>query len=119
MYCDFCGNKLPFNVKYCRQCGRQLKDHSGDTQPIPVIDETILRSSKPQVLGSLPFYKSLVTKKAPTQHPIVWTIMYYLTSVAIIAALIYVLTMFKTIKEYQVLTGVMGSLWAVYIWWKR
>ena len=119
MYCDFCGNKLPYNVRYCRTCGRQLKDHSGDTQPIPVIDETILCSTKGQVLGSTPWYKLSFKKKSPTNRSKVYRVMYYLASVAIIAGLIYILMIFKTVKEYQILTAIVGGLWAIYIWWQR
>jgi len=119
MYCDFCGNKLSYNARYCRKCGRQLKDHSGDTQPIPIIDETILRSTKPQALGSVPWYKLMFKKKMPTHRSKAWSVMYYLTAVAIVAGLIYVLTTFTTIKEYQRLTGIAGGLLAMYIWWQR
>jgi len=119
MYCDFCGNKLSYNVRYCRTCGRQLKDRSGDTQPIPVIDETILYSTKLQTPGSAPWYKVMFKKKTPTNRSKTWRVLYYLTSVAIIAGLVYILTIFKTVKEYQILTTVMGGAWAIYIWWKR
>lgn len=119
MYCDFCGSKLAYNVRYCRKCGRQLKDSSGDTQPIPIIDETMLRSSKPLAMGSGPWYKVMFSKKTSTHRSKGWRFMYCLLSAAIIMGLVYVLTMFKTIKEYQTLTGIMGGCWAIYIWWKR
>jgi len=45
--------------------------------------------------------------------------MYYFASVAIIAGLVYVLAIFKTVKEYQILTTIIGGAWAIYIWWKR
>jgi len=118
MYCDFCGNKLSYHVRYCCKCGRPLKDHAGDTQPIPIIDETILRSSKPQALGSVPWYKLIFKKKMPTNRSKVWRVVYYLASVAIIGGLLYILTIFKTVKEYQILTATWGSLLAIYIWWK-
>lgn len=119
MYCDFCGNKLSYNVRYCCKCGRQMKDRSGDTQPIPVIDETILRSTKGQVLVSAPWYKVIFKRKTATNRPKVWRVIYYLASVAIIAGLIYILATFQTIKAYQKLTAIWGSLLAIYIWWKR
>ena len=119
MYCDFCGNKLPYNVRYCSKCGRQLKDHTGDTQPIPIIVETSLSSTKRQELGSVPWYKLIFKKKTPTNRSKAWSVLYYLTSVTIIAGLIYTLATFKTVKEYQMLTAVMGGLLAIYIMWKR
>jgi len=119
MYCDFCGNKLSYNVRYCRKCGRQLKDSSGDTQPIPVMDETMLRSIKPTPLGSVPWYKVRFNRKTPTQRSKVGRILYYLASIAIIGGTVYILTTVKTVKEYQILTGIIGGLWATYIWWNR
>lgn len=119
MYCDFCGNRISYNVRYCRKCGREQKDRSGDTQPIPVIDETILCSTKGQVLGSVPWYKMIFPKKTPAHRSKAWRVMYYLASVAIIAGLIYILATFQTIKEYQRLTAIWGGLLASYIWWKR
>ncbi|MBP2625842.1 MAG: hypothetical protein H6Q68_553 [Firmicutes bacterium] len=119
MYCDFCGNKIHYNVRYCRKCGRQLRDRSGDTQPIPVIDEKILRSTRGQPLGSAPWYKRIFPKKAPTNRSKVERVMYYLASVAMIGGLIYILATFQTIKEYQRLTTILGGLLAIYSWWKR
>ena len=119
MYCDFCGNKFSYNVRYCSQCGRPLKDRSGDTQPIPVIDETILRNTKLQALGSAPWYTLNFRKRTPTNRSKVWRALYYLASVAIIAGLIYILAIFKTVKEYQILTSILGGLWAIYIWRQR
>ena len=119
MYCDFCGNQLPYNVRYCSKCGRQLKNNSGDTQPIPIIDETMLSKKYRQAVGSTPWYKLILKKKTPTNRSKTWSVLYYLTSVAIIAGLIYILATFKTVKEYQMLTSVIGGLWALYILWKR
>jgi hypothetical protein len=119
MYCDFCGKNLPYNVKYCRHCGRHLKDRSGDTRPIPVIDETILCSMKQQTTAKTPWYKFNSSPKALHYRPKVWRIVVRLYSFAIITALVYILTTFKTIQEYQILTGIWGSLLAIYIWWKR
>lgn len=119
MYCDFCGSKLSYQVRYCHKCGRQRRDTSGDTQPIPVIDDTILRSTKPQALGSTPWYKLVLNRRTATQRSKVGRTMYYLASMAIIGCVVYILTIFKTVKEYQILTGCLGGFWALYIWWKR
>ena len=119
MYCDFCGNKLPYHVRYCSKCGRQLKDNSGDTQPIPMIDETILSNGKRQALSSGPWYKLIFKKKTPIFRTKTYRATYFLALVAIIVGLIYILTLFKTVKEYQMLTSVMGGLMAIYIWRKR
>lgn len=119
MYCDFCGIKLSYHVKYCRHCGRQLRDRSGDTQPLPVLDEAFLNSHKGQVLGLEPWYKSGFKKKALFDRFKVRRMLHYVLSAAIIAELLYILATFKTIKEYQTLLAILGGLFAVYIWWKR
>jgi hypothetical protein len=119
MYCDFCGKRLSYNAKYCRYCGRQLKDPLGDTLPLPVIDEVMLHSAKQETLSFVPWYRSIFPKKPLTNRSKVWRILYDLFSLAAFAALLYILVTFKTIKEYQFLTGLWGSLLASYIWWKR
>ena len=119
MYCDFCGIKLPYNVKYCRHCGRQLRDRSGDTQPLPVIDEALLNRTNGQMLGAEPWYKWPFKKKTLANGPKVRKILYYIFSLTTITAVIYILATFKTIKEYQALLAILGGLLAIYIWWKR
>lgn len=118
MYCDFCGKNLSYNVKYCRYCGRHLKDGSGDTQPLPVIDEFILNHIKRQGIAKVPWYKSIFTKKTPMQSFKIRKIIHCLFSVVILVALVYIVATFKTIKEYQILIGVVGGLFATYIWWR-
>jgi hypothetical protein len=119
MYCDFCGKRLSYGAKYCRFCGRQLKDPLGDTLPLPVIDDVMLHSIKQEKLGFVPWHRRLLPKKPSTNRSKVWRILYDLFSLAAFAALLYILVTFKTIKEYQILTGIWGGLVAVYIWWKR
>lgn len=119
MYCDDCGKKSSYNAKYCRNCGRQLKDHFGDTRPLPAISEAMMHCAKRQTLGSLPWYNSIFPKKPLTNRSKVWRIVYDLFSLVVIVVLLYILATFKTIKEYQALTGLWGGLLLIYIWWKR
>jgi len=120
MYCDFCGKRLSYNAKYCRHCGQQLKDPLGDTLPLPVIDEAMLHNSaKRQTLDFAPWNRSIIPKKPLTNRSKVWQILYDIFFLAALAALLYILLTFKTIKEYQILTGVWGGLLAICIWWKR
>ena len=119
MYCDFCGNKLSYNVRYCRSCGRQMRDRSGDTQPIPVIDATILQSAQGQAFDSAPWYKVIFKKKTHANRSRTRRVMCYLASVAILAGLIYILAIFKTVKEYQILTSIIVGSLAIYVWWRR
>ena len=118
MYCDFCGSKLPYHVRYCRKCGRELKDSFGDTQPIPVIDEIILCNANKQIVSAVPWYKRIFTKKAPVSRSRVWRVFYYLILAAIIGGLLYVFATFQTVNEYQKLTGIAGSLLVIRIWYR-
>jgi hypothetical protein len=118
MYCDFCGKTLSYNVKYCRYCGRQLKGCSGDTQPLPVIDEVMLNHIQGGTINVAPWYKSIFKRKTRETRSNMWRIMHCLLSLLILVALIYIILTFTTIKQYQILIGVVGSLFASYIWWR-
>lgn len=118
MYCDLCGKKLSYNAKYCNYCGQQLRRPLEDTQPLPVFDDAMLLSASRHVPDT-PWYKSIFPRKRLKNRSKVWRILYDLFSLAAFAALLYILTTFKTIKEYQILTGLWGGLLAIYIWWKR
>lgn len=119
MYCDFCGKKLSCYAKYCRYCGHQLKDSLGDTQPLPIVSPAMLQSVKRQALDITPWYKSIFPKKPLRNRSKVWRILYDIFSLAAFVALLYILTTFQTIEEYQGLTGLWAGLLAIYIWWKR
>lgn len=119
MYCDLCGRKLSYNAKYCRYCGRQLKDPLSDTLPLPVIDEAMLLSVRQQVPVFVPWYKNIFPRKTFKNRSKAWQILYDLFSLAGLIAFLYILLTFKTVKEYQILTVVWGSLLAFFIWWKR
>ncbi|HEY3423214.1 MAG TPA: zinc-ribbon domain-containing protein [Negativicutes bacterium] len=119
MFCDFCGKKLFYDSKYCRRCGRQQSYQLEDTQPLPIIDEITFSSTKRQAFRSEPCGDLILKKKTSNGRSKVWRIMYSLVSLATLGVLIYILTTFKTIREYQILTGIAGSLLVVYIWWKR
>jgi hypothetical protein len=118
MYCDFCGKKLPYNVKYCRNCGRQLKDCSGDTQPLPVIDEVILSNAKGHGINSAPWYKWHFNKMPPVKRSTGWRIMHWFLACGILVTMVYIVTTFQTIKEYQILVGMVSAIMATYSWWR-
>lgn len=119
MYCDYCGNKLSSNARYCRLCGRQLSGRLGDTQPLPVIDQVMLENYKNKSSAPMPWYKMIFKKIVPGNRSKVWNVMYSILSLAIIVGVLYILATFKTVKEYQTLTVVLGSIVLLYIWWKR
>jgi predicted amidophosphoribosyltransferase len=119
MFCDFCGNKLANDAKYCRRCGGQQRDKLGDTQPLPVIDEATLSRTKLQTFYSEPGKNSNFKQKTSQERSKIGRIMYNLLCLAIFVLVIYILMTFKTIREYQILTGILGSLLVVYIRWKR
>ena len=104
MYCDFCGRNLSYNVKYCRYCGRHLKDGFGDTQPLPAIDEVLL--------------KDIEKKMTPIKGAVMWKVVHCFFSLVTLGMAIYIVMTFKTVKEYQILIGGIGSLAATYIWWR-
>ncbi|GMA99810.1 zinc ribbon domain-containing protein [Pelosinus sp. IPA-1] len=119
MYCDSCGKKLSYNAKYCRHCGSRQKDPLDDTQPLPIINELKIFDVTQQRKRFEPWYKAILPKKPHTNRSKVWQILYDLFYIAICIALLYVLATFKTIKEYQSLTGLWSGLLMVYLWWKR
>jgi uncharacterized membrane protein YvbJ len=119
MYCDFCGKKRSHYAKYCRHCGQQVKDFLGDTQPLPIIDAATLHGMKGQRFAILPWYKRIFPKKPLANRSKIWRILYDVCSLILFAALLYTLATFKTIEEYQRLTGLWGSVLAIYIWWNR
>lgn len=119
MFCDFCGKKLANDSKYCRRCGAQQSAQFEDTQPLPIIDEAALGSTKRQAFRSVPWQQSLFKKNSSPNRSPVWRIMYSLVAVATLVVLVYIFTTFKTIREYQILTGIVGGLFVVYNWWKR
>jgi uncharacterized membrane protein YvbJ len=119
MFCDFCGNKLANDAKYCRRCGGQQRDKLGDTQPLPIIDEATLSRTKLQTFRPEQ-WQNLNFKKSPSQdRSKMWRIMYNLFCLVTIVGVIYILMTFKTIREYQILTGIVGGLLVVYIRCKR
>lgn len=117
MYCDFCGKQLAGNVKYCRYCGRMLRDRLDDTMPVPAINEEMLTSrglgTSPPALSKLPPPKNTLIDR--TQ---IWRIMYGVVSLATIVGMLYILATFETLKQYQILTTIIGSLLAIYTWRK-
>ncbi len=110
-YCDFCGKQVPIHAQYCRYCGRKLGDWLGDTQPLPVIADTVEDTVNRAPKRYLLFLQSL-QKYRPKLYPI----FYYLSSLTTVAVLIYVLVTFKTIDDYQILTSALGFLLSVYFW---
>lgn len=122
MFCDFCGKKLSYNIKYCRYCGQQLKSSLDDTQPLPVIDKAMLYSAvrPPTTFTSPPsWYRSMIPQKPFTKRSRLGRIVYDLFSIVVTITLLYILATFKTVREYQGLTGLWGGILLIYILWKR
>ncbi len=119
MFCDFCGKKLANDSKYCRRCGGQQSDQFEDTQPLPIIDEATLNNAQRQAFRSVPEHHSIFEKKSSQDRSKVWRIIYSLVSLSTLVGLIYILVTFKTMRDYQILTGIVGGLFVIYSWWKR
>lgn len=120
MYCDFCGKTLATNVKYCRHCGRRLKDRLEDTRPLPVINETMLtiNNSKRQAASSF-FWSNLPLQRMTTINKVqMQKIVYGVLSFTIMVILVYILMTFKTIEEYQILTAFWATILTLYTWRK-
>jgi uncharacterized membrane protein YvbJ len=118
MYCDFCGMKLSYNAKYCRHCGHSLSGTLENTQPLPVIDENMLYDIKQENRSYTPWYKSIL-KKPVRKRSKIGLIFHDLFLLSVIIGLLYIFITFKTVEEYQSLTGLWGILLLIYIWWKR
>ncbi len=119
MYCDFCGKKLYYNVNYCRHCGQLLKGRSEDTNPLPVIDDTKLNLTKRPASISSPWANFISKLKTAISNSQLWRRLYGLVSLTVLVSLIYILSTFKTIGQYQILTVTWGSLVVIYTWIKR
>lgn len=122
MYCDYCGKTLSTNVKYCRHCGRLLRDRLEDTAPLPVVTESMLNLStiKRQAASSLPWSNLSLRRKIPFTYnkAQIYKKLYGISSFALVIALVYVIMSFKSIYEYQILTTIWASLLTIYTWWK-
>lgn len=105
MFCDFCGKKLANHSKYCRHCGGQQSDQWEDTQPLPIIDAATLSNTKQLILEKRTLRSGFKIRK----------MIYILVSLATIVVLIYILATFKTIKEYQILTVIIGGMLIIYM----
>jgi len=116
MYCDFCGKQLASNVKYCRHCGRMLRNSLDDTMPVPVISEGMLTSRCQE--SSPILWSNLLPKKKKIDRTQLLRKMYGVVSLATFVTMLYVLATFETIKQYQILTIIVGSLLAIYTWRK-
>jgi uncharacterized membrane protein YvbJ len=112
-YCDFCGEHVSDNARYCRHCGRTLEGRLEDTQPFPAVFASSADMTKGAVKFNFPFWKN-----AKAYRTRLYPLCYYLSSVAILVALIYVLVTFKTLDDYQLLTAAIGVLLAGYFWRK-
>ena len=120
MYCDHCGSKLSYNAKYCRRCGQKLNDTLEDTQPLPAVNDTMLFGMNREYhSAAAPWYKSILPKKPVANRSRVGRIIYDLYFFIVLVGLLYIFTTFKTVSEYQVLTGFWGGFLLFCIWWKR
>lgn len=114
-YCDFCGKKISLNAQYCRYCGSQVRICFEDTQPIPVIDDSLITTpvQKKSYINSCYNSLSKQTRKFRIRKHAIFS---YLASLLTAVALIYVLINFKTVDEYRYLTGALGLLLAIYFY---
>lgn len=115
IYCDSCGRRVSTEAKYCRYCGRQLRVVFEDTQPLPIINDTLMLASA-EKKGYLSSCYSSLSKQTRKFRVKKHAIISYFVSLAIIAGLIYVLINFKTVDEYRYLTGSLGLLLALYFY---
>lgn len=114
-YCDFCGKKINYGAKYCRHCGLSLTHNINDTQPLPVINDTVLvTSNNPK--KAVNFNHNIWSRQIQKLRVRRYAILFYLASFITTIGLIYVLVTFKTVYEYQLLTAVSGFLLVVYFW---
>lgn len=113
-YCDFCGKQLYTSAKYCRYCGRLLPDKINDTQPLPIINDTILINNQTRKYFSCSdnFWLRQIRKLKLKKY----ALFSYLAALITTVGLIYVLATFKTVDEYQLLTGAVGILLILYFW---
>lgn len=112
-YCESCGKKVNAGAKFCRYCGHLLGDKLGDTQPLPAITGQILvTSNQPKKFLN---FKNLA-KQLQKLKIKKYTVLSYLTAFITAVCLIYVLVTFKTVDEYQMLTGTLGLLLILYFW---
>ncbi|MBP2662723.1 MAG: hypothetical protein H6Q71_671 [Firmicutes bacterium] len=116
MYCDFCGKQLASNVKYCRHCGRMQRNSLDDTMPVPVIGQGML--SRRQEAGPIQWSKLLLPKKTMVNKTDIWRKMYGIVALGTIVVMLYILATFETIKQYQLLTTIIGCLVVIYTWRK-
>ncbi|WP_222427990.1 hypothetical protein [Sporomusa sp. KB1] len=79
-----------------------------DTMPVPVINEGMLISRRQEASP----------KKNMVDRTEVWRKMYGPVALATIAIMLYILATFETIKQYQLLTTIIGCLLAIYTWRK-
>lgn len=121
MYCDFCGKILVTNVKYCRHCGRRLRDRLEDTRPLPVITDTMLSmaSSKRQTATAFSWPNLPLLRRPSFNKEQLGKKLQATVSFAVIVVLLYVMLTFKTVEEYQILTAIGVGLLTVYTWRKN
>jgi hypothetical protein len=85
-----------------------LRSSLDDTMPVPVINEGMLISRRQEASP----------KKNMVDRTEVWRKMYGPVALATIAIMLYILATFETIKQYQLLTTIIGCLLAIYTWRK-
>lgn len=109
MYCSFCGEKNSSRAIYCRCCGRRLSNPLEDTQPLPLVDDTLVKQELSADSGIL------APRRGKTKFK---KLICRLTALLLLSGLIYVAMTFTTVREYRTLTWVYGGITVLYFWWK-
>ncbi|NLP42737.1 MAG: hypothetical protein GX348_11260 [Veillonellaceae bacterium] len=86
-----------------------------DTQPLPVINDTVLVTAKNHK-RTPNFNHNIWSRQIQKLRVKRYAILSYLASFITTVGLIYVLVTFKTVDEYQLLTAASGFLLVVYFW---
>ncbi|MDD4599990.1 MAG: hypothetical protein PHQ46_02860 [Negativicutes bacterium] len=103
------------NAKYCRHCGNLLQNKFNDTQPIPIVSESMLITSN-QSKKAYKNYQNVWSRQIRRLSIKKYAVAFYLASIITTIGLIYVLATFKSVDEYQLLTGAWGFLLVMYFW---
>jgi hypothetical protein len=103
------------NAKYCRYCGHLLSDKFSNTQPLPIVTDSVLVTST-QPKKHFNFYHNALCRQIQRLRIKKYAVVFYLASILTTIGLIYVLATFKSVDEYQLLTGAIGFLLVLYFW---
>nr|WP_211289687.1 hypothetical protein [Sporomusa silvacetica] len=93
-----------------------LRSSLDDTMPVPVISDGMLTSRRQEASPIL--WSNLLPKKKKIDRTQLLRKMYGIVALATIVIMLYILATFETIKQYQLLTTIIGCLLSIYTWRK-